>query len=225
MQNGASRRRIVLADDHPVVLAGLKALLATAEDLTLVGEASSGLGALKVIREEAPDIAVVDVSMPELNGIALARRLAAEGSPTSVVLLTWHEGHSYVRQALQAGVRGYVLKRSDGGTLLMAIRSVQAGGVFLDAKLARYVLDGRAPHRGPHRQPEAEGVAMHMTEREADVLKLSALGHTMKEIAVTLGLGVKSVETYKARACEKVGLKSRADIVRYASAEGWLVDL
>ena len=153
--------RIVLADDHPIVLDGLRNLIRAEPDFELVGEAASGLSALKIIREQRPDVAVLDISMPELNGIVLSRRLAGELPALRLLILTLHEDRAYLNQALEAGVRGYVLK-------------------------------------------------------------MAALGFTNKEIASRLDVGVKSIETYKARGLEKLGLKTRAELVRYASGQGWL---
>lgn len=226
MSDETRRWRVVLVDDHPIVLAGLRALVSGSPDLMLVGEASSGIAALKLIREEVPDVAVVDISMPDVNGIAVARRITEEGLPVSFVVLTLHEGQAYVRQAMQAGIRGYVLKYAAGETLLTAIRGVLTGGFYLDAKLAGYAmrrrgtLSIRASRSGSTSTPSKE-----MSEREMQVLKLAALGHNNKEIAGKLDLGLKTVETYKARAVEKLGLTTRAELIRYAAGEDWFADL
>jgi len=211
--------RIVLADDHPIVLDGLRNLLCKEADFELVGEAASGLAALKVIRDKRPDIAVLDISMPELNGIALSRRLAGELPELRVLVLTLHEDRAYLNQALEAGVRGYVLKRSAVENLVQAIRAVLVGGVYVDPAIVGRVFDGS---RANIRPSANRSIAPALTEREADVLKMAALGFTNKEIASRLDVGVKSVETYKARGLEKLGLKTRAELVRYASAQGWL---
>lgn len=213
------RTRITLADDHPVVLAGLRNLIQVEADLELVGEATTGLAALKMIRETQPDVAVVDVSMPELNGVALSRRLTAECPSVRLLMLTLHEDRAYLKQAFEAGVRGYVLKRSAAENLIHAIRAVMVGGLYVDAAIAGRVLD-RASTRSA-RSANA-GAAVELTERESEVLKLVALGFTNKEIARKLDVGTKSIETYKARGAVKLDLRTRADIVRYASAQGWL---
>jgi len=214
-----SKTRIVLADDHPIVLDGLRNLIRAEADFELVGEATSGLAALKIIREQRPDIAVLDISMPELNGIVLSRRLAAEMPTVSVLVLTLHEDRAYVNQALEAGVRGYVLKRSAVENLVQAIRGVMVGGTYIDPALSGHVAIGKRGHNKP---PPHRGATPALTERESAVLKLAGLGFTNKEIASRLDVGVKSVETYKARGLEKLGLKTRADLVRYASTQGWL---
>lgn len=214
-----SKTRIVLADDHPIVLDGLRNLIRAEEDFELVGEAGSGLAALKVIREARPDVAVLDISMPEINGIVLSRRLAVEIPGLCVLMLTLHEDRAYLNQALEAGVRGYVLKRSAVENLVHAIRAITVGGIYVDPAISRNLVDGK---RG-HNKPSPRGiVAPALTERETAVLKMAGLGFTNKEIASRLDVGVKSVETYKARGLEKLGLKTRAELVRFASTQGWL---
>jgi DNA-binding NarL/FixJ family response regulator len=216
----SGKTRIILADDHPIVLNGLRNLVQAEADLDLVGEASSGAAALNLIRETTPDVAVIDISMPELNGIALTRRLANEMPSVRVLVLTLHEDLAFVRQAVQAGVRGYVLKRSAAECLIQAIHAVVAGGVYVDPAVANRMI-GANQKRWRH----TNAVGPDLTEREAGVLKLVALGFTNKEIARQLDVGVKSIETYKARGAAKLGLKTRAELVRYASGQGWLTEV
>jgi len=211
--------RIVLADDHPIVLDGLRNLIRAEPDLELVGEAASGLSALKIIREQRPDIAVLDISMPELNGILLSRRLNGEMPALRLLVLTLHEDRAYLNQALEAGVRGYVLKRSAVENLVQAIRAVMVGGLYIDPAIVGRVFESKQVNK---RLAARKGVSPALTDREADVLKMAALGFTNKEIASRLDVGVKSIETYKARGLEKLGLKTRAELVRYASGQGWL---
>jgi DNA-binding NarL/FixJ family response regulator len=211
--------RIVLADDHPIVLDGLRNLIRAEPDFELVGEAASGLNALKIIREQRPDVAVLDISMPELNGIVLSRRLAGEMPALRLLVLTLHEDRAYLNQALEAGVRGYVLKRSAVENLVQAIRAVMVGGLYIDPAIVGRVFENKQINK---RLAARKGVAPALTDREADVLKMAALGFTNKEIASRLDVGVKSIETYKARGLEKLGLKTRAELVRYASGQGWL---
>jgi DNA-binding NarL/FixJ family response regulator len=213
------KTRIVLADDHPIVLDGLRNLIRAEPDFELVGEAASGLSALKIIREQRPDVAVLDISMPELNGIVLSRRLAGEMPALRLLVLTLHEDRAYLNQALEAGVRGYVLKRSAVENLVQAIRAVVVGGLYIDPAIVGRVFESKQVNK---RLAARKGVAPALTDREADVLKMAALGFTNKEIASRLDVGVKSIETYKARGLEKLGLKTRAELVRYASGQGWL---
>ena len=214
------KTRIVLADDHPIALAGLRMLIGDVDDLELVGEATSGPQALDVILATKPAIAIVDISLPQMNGIVLARRLAQECPSTGVIVLTSHEDRSYFNQALDAGVRGYVLKKSAAACLIHAIRGVLVGGLYVDPAIAGRMFDtsrGTARRSSPSAPP--------LTQREAEVLRLVAAGLTNKEIAHQLELSAKSVETYKARGAGKLGLKTRRDIVRYAAAQGWLANV
>jgi DNA-binding NarL/FixJ family response regulator len=215
-----SKIRIVLADDHPIVLGGLRNLVRAEDDFELVGEAGSGLAALKIIRDKRPDVAVLDISMPELNGVLLCRRLTGEMPELRVLVLTLHEDRAYLNQALEAGARGYMLKRSAVENLVQAIRAVMVGGTYVDPAFAGRIFDSKRGNSNPAAQNKRAAPAL--TDREGAVLKMAALGFTNKEIASRLDVGVKSVETYKARGVEKLGLKSRAELVRYASAQGWL---
>ena len=216
----SGKTRIILADDHPIVLNGLRNLVQAEDDLDFVGEATSGIAALNLIRELRPDVAVIDISMPELNGIALTRRLANEMPSVHILVLTLHEDLAFVRQALQAGVHGYVLKRSAAECLIQAIRTIVTGSVYVDPAIANRKI-GASP-KGWQRIA-ANGP--DLTEREAGVLKLVAFGFTNKEIACQFDVGVKSVETHKARGAAKLGLKTRAELVRYAFSQGWLAEV
>jgi DNA-binding NarL/FixJ family response regulator len=219
IKSDMTKIRIVLADDHPIVLDGLRNLVRAEEDFELAGEAASGLAALKVIRDKRPDVAVLDISMPELNGIVLCRRLIGELPELRVLVLTLHEDRAYLKQALEAGARGYILKRSAVENLVQGIRTVMVGGTYVDPAIAGRLFDGKRPNA---KQASSRRGTPALTDRETEVLKMAALGFTNKEIASRLDVGVKSVETYKARGLEKLGLKTRAELVRYASAEGWL---
>jgi DNA-binding NarL/FixJ family response regulator len=213
--------RIVLADDHPIVLSGLRNLLSQERDLKLVGEATSGAEALKIIRECKPDLVVLDISMAEPNGIAVSRRIGQELPSVKVLILTFHEDRAYLQQAIDAGVGGYLLKRSAAENLVPAIRAVITGGLYVDPAIANRLFES-APKQGGGLR---DGRLPELTEREESVLKLVAQGYTNKEVAARLGVGVKSVETYKSRGVEKLGLKTRAELVRYAAVQGWLSDI
>lgn len=213
--------RIVLADDHPIVLSGLRNLLSQERDFKLVGEATSGAEALKIIRESKPDLVVMDISMAEPNGIAVSRRIGQELPSVKVLILTLHEDRAYLQQAIDAGVGGYLLKRSAAENLVPAIRAVITGGLYVDPAIANRLFES-APKQGGGLR---DGRLPELTEREESVLKLVAQGYTNKEVAARLGVGVKSVETYKSRGVEKLGLKTRAELVRYAAVQGWLSDI
>lgn len=215
-----SKLRVFLADDHPVVREGLKALINAQTDMEVVGEAGDGLGACEQVSQLRPDVVVLDVSMPGLSGAQAAERLRQTCPEIKVVALTVHEDRGYLRQLLEAGAVGYVLKRAAAQELIRAIQAVAGGGVYLDPALAGKVVGGFV--RKSHGRVEAEGG--DLSEREAEVVRLVAAGHSNKEIAGHLELSVKTVETYKARSLEKLGLHSRADLVRYALQRGWLRD-
>ena len=214
------KTRIVLADDHPIVLTGLRNLIESEPDFAVVGEATSGPDALKVIRDTGPDIAVVDISMPGMSGIVLTRRLSEEAPHVKILMLTLHEDRAYLRQALDAGARGYVVKRSAAANLVSAVRSVIAGGIYIDPAIVNRVFS-RSAANNHVAMPELRD----LTDREAEVLKLSSLGLTNKEISHRIGVGVKSVETFKSRGLAKLEIQSRADLLRYASEVGWLADI
>ena len=217
-----AKARITLCDDHPIVLAGLRNLIESDGSFELVGTAANGLAALKLIDEARPDIAVVDISMPDLNGIALARRLAEAAPTVKIMVLTLHEDRAFLKQALAAGIRGYLLKRSAAENLIAAARIVLAGGEYVDPALVDMVNESSLPR---HRKTSGLPTMPDLTEREASVLKFTALGHTNKETARRLDVSVKSIETYKARGMDKLGLKTRAELVRFAATQGWLSDI
>jgi DNA-binding NarL/FixJ family response regulator len=210
--------RVLMVDDHPVVLAGLKALVSGDPRLQIVGEARDGGTALALARSLQPDIVVLDISLPEITGSTVAASLHAELPDCRVLVLTVHEDRAYLRQLLEAGAAGYLLKRSAAEELIRAIHVVADGGVYLDPAIAGKAV-GRAD--GPaNGVPHAPDVVL--SERESDVLRLVAGGHSNKEIATILCISVKTVETYKSRAMEKLGFRSRVDLVRYAVGRGWL---
>jgi DNA-binding NarL/FixJ family response regulator len=211
--------RVAIADDHPILLTGLGMLIRAEPDLEIVAEAASGPEALQRIRELTPDIAVIDISLPHMNGILLARQLTADCPSMGIIVLTQHEDRVHLSQALDAGARGYVLKKSAAQCLVNAIRGVLVGGLYVDPAMAAYMF---SPSGRLSPSKVAGQSSSCLTPRETEVLKLVATGLTVKEIAGQLDLSVSSIETYKIRAAEKLSIKGRAEIVRYASAQGWL---
>jgi DNA-binding NarL/FixJ family response regulator len=212
--------RILMADDHPIVLAGLKALVQGDPGLTVVGEARDGRTALRLASSLRPDVIVLDISMPEMNGTEVARALLAEQPECRILMLTVHEDRATLRQLLDLGVAGYLVKRSAADELLRAIHAVAAGGTYIDPAIAGKLVG--AGGAGASRSPS--GTTVELSERETDVLRLIANGHSNKEISARLGISVKTIETYKARAMEKLGFKTRVDVVRHAASKGWLPD-
>jgi DNA-binding NarL/FixJ family response regulator len=212
--------KVMLADDHPVVLAGMKALLDGIEDIAVVGEATTGLGVLRVLREAVPDIAVLDISLPEINGLKLAEMAAADFPAVKILALTVHEDRAYVQPMLKAGAKGYLLKRSAADELVRAIRAIADGGVYLDPAIAEKVIPS-----APVDSASGSSQLGELSQRETEVLQLIAQGLSNKEIGGRLDISVKTVETHKARALEKLRLRTRADIVRYGAAHRWLDNL
>lgn len=204
----------MVLDDHPIVLAGTKGLIQSAPDMELVGAATSGKAAIALIRELAPDIAVVDISIPEMTGLEVVRPVVREQPEIKVLVLTLHDETMYVRQSLEAGVCGYLVKRSAADELIRAIRAIAAGGIYLDPVIAGKAL-------GPQATRTISGHS-ELSDRETEVIRLIAQGFSNKEVATRLDLSVKTVETYKSRAAEKLGLQTRAEIIRYGVLRGWL---
>ena len=209
--------RVLLVDDHEVVREGLKSLISAQSGMEVVGEAADGPTALELAARLDPDVVVADVSMPGMTGAQLTAKLLEQRPEQKVLALTVHEDQGYLRLLLEAGAVGYVLKRAAVSELVQAIRAVAAGGTYLDPALAKNVIDQFVRKAEEWNEPAAE-----LSDREAEVVRLIALGYSNKEIAARLGLSVKTVETYKARSLEKLGIRSRVDIVQYASRRGWL---
>jgi two-component system response regulator NreC len=214
--SAGKRIRILLADDHAVLRAGLRALLAAQGDLEVVGEASDGSEAIGLAQTLRPDVVVMDIGMPGVSGIDATARIKRDLPATKVLILSMHDDRGYLRQVLRAGASGYVLKRAADTELLAAIRAAARGEVFLDPALAKALVDEvMEPKRVLPELPS-------LSEREREVLRLIAHGFTNQQVADRLCIGVKSVETYKARLTEKLGLKGRAELVRYAIQHGLL---
>jgi DNA-binding NarL/FixJ family response regulator len=214
-----SKVRVFLVDDHPIVREGLKALLAAEVGLDVIGEAADGVTAYECIREMRPDVAIVDLSLPGLNGLRITEQLVRECPGVNVLILTVHEDTGHLRQLLAAGARGYVLKRSAGDSLIHAVRVVAAGGVYLDSTLAARLVTGAGNRQQADKPPLGE---VELSDREVEVVRATAAGFSNKEIAAQLDLSVKTVETYRTRAMEKLHLKGRPALVRYAIQRGWL---
>ncbi len=208
--------RLLLVDDHAVVREGLRSLLASDPRFEIVGEASEGESALAAANTLRPDVVVMDISLPGMNGVQTTRRLKSQQPDTRVVALTVHEEGGYLRSLLDAGASGYVLKRSAASELVRALEVVGDGGTYLDPGVTSQLV-GRLVRTAPHIGP-----APMLSEREAEVVRLVAQGYSNKEIASKLEVSVKTVETYRYRAVDKLGLRSRADLVRYAVERGWL---
>jgi DNA-binding NarL/FixJ family response regulator len=209
--------RILLADDHVTVRHGLKLLIDTQGDMKVIAEAGDGKSAIRMTLDLKPDVVVMDISMPGMNGLVATRTLKQLHPDTAIVTLTRHGDDAYLHELLRAGVSGYVLKQSAPSELLQAIRSAAAGGQYLDSTLTARVTAGYLGREGKINKSAAA-----ISEREAVVLRLIASGYSNKEIAGRLSLSVKTVEAHKANGMRKLGLRGRIDIVKYAVLQGWL---
>jgi DNA-binding NarL/FixJ family response regulator len=215
------RLRILLADDHGVVREGLKALINSQETMDVVGEAEDGRTACDLALALEPDVVVMDLSMPGMNGIEATRELHRRSPAVRILALTAREDASVVRETLAAGASGYVLKHSVAQALVDAIHVVARGEVYVDPVVAASLALQFA-----HKARGGPAAAMaELSPRETEVLQLIAHGHSNKEIATRLDVSVKTVETHKARSMAKLGLTGRADIVRLAVEQGWLQTL
>ena len=210
--------RILLADDHATVRHGLKLLIDSQPDMKVVSEASDGTSAVQRALELEPDVVVLDISMPGMNGLLATRKLKQLQPDTAIVTLTRHGDDAYLQELLRAGVSGYVLKQSASTELLQAIRAAAAGGQYLDSTLTARVTAGFLAREG--KRVGTSGVTL--SDRESEVLRLIASGYSNKEIAGRLTLSVKTVEAHKANAMRKLDLNGRIDIVNYALLQGWL---
>ena len=220
MSDPARPLRIVLADDHATVRQALKLLIDAQEDMQVVGEAGDGRVAIERVEEFKPDVVVMDISMPGLNGLNATRTLKELHPESRVVALTRYSDDAYLQELLRAGVSGYVLKQSPSLELLQAIRAAAAGGQYLDSTVTARVTD-RFLSRDATKTRQARPT---VTEREGEVLRLIARGYSNKEIAADLDLSVKTVEVHKANGMRKLGLRGRIDIVRFAILQGWMQD-
>ena len=211
--------RILIADDHAILREGLAVLINGQPDMAVVAQAENGLDAVDLAAERQPDIAVLDVSMPRLGGAEAAERIRACCPNVRVIALTRHADQAYLRRLLQAGAMGYVLKKSAADTLIKAIRLVADGDIYVEPGLAGPLLQRAFIQAKAGKSPRAYD---SLSAREEEVLRAIAWGRSNKEIAAELGLSVKTVESYKAGATDKLQLRTRAEIVRYAVTRGWL---
>ena len=206
--------RVIVVDDHAVVRAGLREILNDDPRFDVVGEAVDGAEACAQAAALRPDVVIMDVSMPGMNGGEATRRVLAVSPESRVIALTAHDEPPYVHQLLAAGARGYVLKRAAVANLVRAIEVVTGGGLFLDPALAE-------PPRTPHGAPDGE-LSADLSPREIEVASMAVLGHSNGEIGAALAISIKTVETHKTRLMQKLKLRTRAQLVRYALYRGWL---
>ena len=207
--------RVLLADDHAVLRSGLRLLLTSQNEYDVVGEASSGTETLSLAEKLQPDLILLDLSMPSLGGLDALPMLRKLTPSPRILILTMHDDPQYLRQALKQGASGYALKKAADTELLSAICAVLRGEVYVHPSMTRVLLEDMLPES--HTNEDTWG---SLSEREQEVLKMVALGHTSAEIAEQLNLSAKTVETYRARGMEKLGLRTRAALVKFALQEG-----
>lgn len=209
--------RVALCDDHAVVRSGLRRILAEEPDLDVVGEAGTAEDAVALAAAERPDVFVMDLGLPDASGIEATRRITAASPETNILILTVHDDVAYLRKAFDAGARGYLVKDAADIELVLAVRQVAAGSEYVHPRLGAALLSPAAAAR-------AAGPGGELSEREMAVLRLVALGYTNAEIAADLYVSVRTVETHRAHVQQKLGVKARADLVRYAREQGLLND-
>lgn len=216
----SDRIRIIVAEDHLTVREGIKLLLKAQPDMEVIGEAGDGEAAVALATKLQPDMVIMDVSMPVMNGLKATKKLRSMYPSLKILTLTRHTDDGYLRQLIGAGANGYVLKQSAPDELINAIRAVGSGKSFLDPSLTQKVMGGYAGTNDTLRG-ENRG---NLSTRELEVLRLISLGYSNKEIAARLDLSVKTIEAHKANAMSKLGISSRIDIVKYAILQNWLQD-
>lgn len=207
--------RLLVADDHEVVRKGLCALLAEQPGWEIAGEASDGREAVEKAKKIKPDVTVLDIGMPILNGLEAARQILKDVANTKILILTMHDSDSLIREVLNAGARGYVLKSDAGSDLVTAVDALRRNKTFFTPKVAQMVLDGYL-NKDPKRQEDVETPGIRLTPRQREIVQLLAEGKSSKEVAVALNLSVKTAETHRANIMRRLNCHSVSELVRYA---------
>jgi DNA-binding NarL/FixJ family response regulator len=209
--------RVILAEDHTIVRKGLRSLLEGEEDIEVIGEAGNGKEAITLVEQKKPDIVVMDIGMPELNGLEATRRIKKKFPQTKVLILTMHTNEEYVFEILQAGASGYIVKKAAPTELVSALRAVEQGESFLSPSISKKVIDEYLQRAG---EAKRRGAFELLTDREREVLQLIAEGNSTRGIAGRLFISTKTVETHRSNLMEKLDLHGTADLTRYAIRMG-----
>jgi two-component system response regulator NreC len=212
--------RVMIVDDHAILRAGLRMLVNAQADMEVVSEAPDGQLAVQEVQESKPDVTLLDLTMPRVGGMKALQEMARSRHGTRVLVLTMHEDRAYLRSALAAGASGYLLKRAVDAELIAAIRAVHRGGVFVDPRLANILVQDVLAKKG-EKLGSTQPINI-LSDRELQVLGLVARGYTSTQIAKQISVGVKTVETYRSRFAEKLGLRTRSDVIRFAVQMGLL---
>ncbi len=210
--------KVLLVDDHAIMRDGIKALLSIYDDIEVIGEASEGREALEMARELNPDVVVMDISMPGMDGLEVTHRLTKRNPKMKVIILTQHDNKEYILSTIKVGAAGYIPKKALGSDLVSAIRAVCSGDSFLYPSAARTLIDDY------RKQAEQPDIYETLTEREREILKLIAEGHTSREIAEALYISQKTVQGHRTKVMEKLDLHNRTELIKYAMRKG-LVDI
>jgi two-component system response regulator NreC len=212
--------RVMIVDDHAILRAGLRMLVNAQADMEVVSEASDGEKAIQVVQESKPDVTLLDLTMPRVSGMRALQEITRNCRETRVLVLTMHDDPAYLRSALAAGASGYLLKRAVDSELIAAIRAVHRGGIFVDPRLASILVQDVLAKKGT--KAGSTQTTNILSDRELQVLGLVARGYTSAQIAKQISVGVKTVETYRSRFAEKLELRTRADVIRFAVQMGLL---
>jgi len=216
----ARKIRVMIVDDHAILRAGLRMLVNAQADMEVVSEAPDGEKAIQAVQESKPDVTLLDLTMPRVGGMKALQEIARNCRETRVLVLTMHDDPAYLRSALASGASGYLLKRAVDSELIAAIRAVHRGGVFVDPRLASVLVQDVLAKKGTKADPTQ--TTNILSDRELQVLGLVARGYTSAQIAKQISVGVKTVETYRSRFADKLGLRTRSDVIRFAVQMGLL---
>ncbi|HXO45507.1 MAG TPA: response regulator transcription factor [Candidatus Cybelea sp.] len=206
--------KVLIADDHEIVRQGMRSMLEAQRECQVVGEAADGRQAVVMTKELNPDVVILDIGMPTLNGLEATRQILKMRPQTKVLILTMHESDSIIREVLDAGARGYILKTDAGRDLVTAIDSLRRNKTFFTSRVSQMILDGFL--KGDARPKDSESGAVRLTPRQREIVQLLAEGKSSKEVAVALDLSVKTAETHRANIMRKLDCHSVSEVVRYA---------